>query len=137
MGKQELDSIGDPYALLLAGLVERERVSRVEKKKMQNFLYLQETLVFNKTAAPIQESDARKRLTSSIPGMSSRVSRQDLLQHLFLSVRRPLFWNLGRHQRITVQETITEYLFGRQVPKLGMISPSVLTNYLRPNLQRS
>ena len=38
---------------------------------MQNFFYLQETLVFNKTVASIQESDARRRLTSSIPGMSS------------------------------------------------------------------
>ena len=38
---------------------------------MQNFFYLQETLVFNKTAASIQESDARRRLTSSIPGVSS------------------------------------------------------------------
>ena len=71
MGKQEWDSIGDPYALLLAGLVERERVSRVEEENMQNFFYLQETLVFNKTAASIQESNARRHLTSSIPGMSS------------------------------------------------------------------
>ena len=69
-GKQELDSIGDPYALLLAGLVERERVLRVEEENMQNFFYLQETLVFNKTAASIREGDARRRLTSSIPGMS-------------------------------------------------------------------
>ena len=38
---------------------------------MQNFFYLQETLVFNKIAASIQESEARRRLTSSIPGMSS------------------------------------------------------------------
>ena len=57
--------------MLLAGLVERERVLRVEEENMQNFVYLQETLVFNKTAASIQESDARRRLTSSIPGMSS------------------------------------------------------------------
>ena len=71
MGKRELDSIGDPYALLLAGLVERERVLRFEEENMQNFFYLQETLVFNKTAASIRESDARRRLTSSIPGMSS------------------------------------------------------------------
>ena len=71
MGKQELDSIGDPYALLLAGLVERERVLRVEEENMQNFFYLQETLLFNKTAASIRQSDARRRLTSSIPGMSS------------------------------------------------------------------
>ena len=71
MGKQELDSIGDPYALLLAGLVERERVLRVEEDNMQNFFYLQETLVFNKTAASIRESDACRRLISSIPGMSS------------------------------------------------------------------
>ena len=71
MGKQELDSIGDPYALLLAGLVERERVLRVEEENMQNFFYLQETLVFNKTAASIRESNARRGLTSSIPGMSS------------------------------------------------------------------
>ena len=71
MGKQELDSIGDPYALLLAGLVERERVLRVEEENMRNFIYLQETLVFNKTAASIRESDARRRLTSSISGMSS------------------------------------------------------------------
>ena len=64
MEKQELDSIGDPYALLLPGLVERERVLRVEEENMQNFFYLQETLVFNKTAASIRESDARRRLTS-------------------------------------------------------------------------
>ena len=48
-----MDSIGDPYALLLAGLVERERVLRVEEENMQNFFYLQETLVFNITAASI------------------------------------------------------------------------------------
>ena len=71
MGKQELDSIGDPYALLLACLVELERVLRVEEENKQNFFYLQETLVFNKTAASIRESHARRRLTSSIPGMSS------------------------------------------------------------------
>ena len=70
MGKQELDSIGDPYALLLAGLVECERVLRVKEENTQNFFYLQETLLFNKTAASIQEMDARRRLTSSIPGMS-------------------------------------------------------------------
>ena len=71
MGKKELDSILDPYALLLAGLVERERVLRVEEENMQNFFYLQETLVFNKTADSIRESDARRCLTSSIPRMSS------------------------------------------------------------------
>ena len=71
MGKQELDSIGDPYALLLAGLVERERLLHVEEENMQNFFYLQETLLFNKTAASIEESDARRPLISSIPGMSS------------------------------------------------------------------
>ena len=71
MGKQQLDSIGDPYALLLVGLVERERVLRVEEENMQNFFYLQETLVFNRTAASIQESDARTRWTSSTPDMSS------------------------------------------------------------------
>ena len=71
MGTQEFDSIGDSYALLLAGLVERERVLCVEEENMQNFFYLQETLVFNKTAASIQESDARRRLTSLNPGMSS------------------------------------------------------------------
>ena len=71
MGRQELDSIGDPYALLLVGLVERERVLRVEEENMQNFFYLQEMLVFNETAASIRESDARRRLTSWIPGMSS------------------------------------------------------------------
>ena len=69
--KQELDSIGDPYALLLAGLVERERVLRIEEENMHDFFFLQETLVSNKTAASIQKSDARRRLTSSIPGMSS------------------------------------------------------------------
>ena len=53
MGKQELDSIGDPYALSLAGLVERERALRVEGENMQNFFYLQDTLVSNKTAASI------------------------------------------------------------------------------------
>ena len=71
MGKQGLDSIGDPYALSLAGLVERECVLRVEEENMQNFFYLQETLVFNKTAPSIQDSDARTSLTSWIPGMSS------------------------------------------------------------------
>ena len=71
MEKQELDSIGDPYALLLVGLVERERVLCVEEENMRNFFYLQETLVFTKTAASISESDARRRLTSSIPHMSS------------------------------------------------------------------
>ena len=69
MGKQELDSMGDPYALLLAGLEERERVLRVEEENMQNFLYLQETLALNKTPASIQERDARRRLTSSFPDM--------------------------------------------------------------------
>ena len=44
MGKQELDSDGDSYALLWAGLVERERALRVEQENMQNFFYLQETL---------------------------------------------------------------------------------------------
>ena len=39
---------------------------------MQNFFYLQKTMIFNKTAASIRESDARRHLTSSIPGMSSR-----------------------------------------------------------------
>ena len=71
MGKQELDSIGDPYALLLAGLEEHERVLRVDEENTQNFFYLQETLVFNKTAASTQERDARRRLTSSFPYMSS------------------------------------------------------------------
>ena len=66
-----MDSIGDPYALLLARLVERERVLRVEEENMHNFFFGQETLVFNKTAASIEESDTRRRLTSSIPGMSS------------------------------------------------------------------
>ena len=56
MGKQELDSIGDRYALLLASLVECEGVLRVEEENMQNFFYLQETLVFNKTAASIRQS---------------------------------------------------------------------------------
>ena len=64
MRKQELDSIGDPYALILAGLEEREHVLRVEEENMQNFFYLQETLAFNKTAASIQERHARRRLTS-------------------------------------------------------------------------
>ena len=71
MGKQELDSIGDPYILLLAGLEEREHVLRVEEENMQNFFYLQETLVFNKTAASIQDRYARRRLTSSFPGIRS------------------------------------------------------------------
>ena len=38
---------------------------------MQKFFYLQETLVVNKTAASIQERDARRGLTSSFPGMGS------------------------------------------------------------------
>ena len=61
MGKQELNSIGDPYAMLLAGLEERERVLRVEEENMQNFFYLQEMLVFNKAADSIQEQNARRR----------------------------------------------------------------------------
>ena len=71
MGKQELDSIGDPYAWLLAGLEDRKRVLRFEEENMQNFFYLQETLVFYKTAASIQERDGRRRLTSSFPDLSS------------------------------------------------------------------
>ena len=70
MGNQELDSIGDLYAFLLAGLEECERVLRVEEGNMQNFFYLQETQAFNKTAASIQERDARGRLTSSFQDMS-------------------------------------------------------------------
>ena len=70
MGKQELHSIGDPYALLLAGLEERERVLRVEEENMQNFFYLQDTLAFNKSAASIQQHDARRRWTSLFPDMS-------------------------------------------------------------------
>ena len=66
-----MDSIGDPYALLLAGFEEPERVLRAEEENMQNFFYLQETLAFDKTAAAIQERDARRRLTSSLPDMSS------------------------------------------------------------------
>ena len=50
MGKQEWDSTDDPYIFLLAGLEEREGVLRVKEENMQNFLYLQETLVLNKTA---------------------------------------------------------------------------------------
>ena len=57
-------------ALLLAGLVERERALRVKEENMQNFFYLQETLVFNRTAASIGESDARICLSSLIPSMS-------------------------------------------------------------------
>ena len=71
MGRQGLDSIAHPYALLLAGLEERERVLRVEEENMQNFFYLQETLAFNNTAASIQERNARRRFTSSSPDMSS------------------------------------------------------------------
>ena len=119
MGKQESDSIGDPYALLLAGLVERERVLRVEEENMQNFFYLQETLVFNKTAASIQESDARRLLTSPIPGMSSPTFPSGSTTTPVPFSRRPLFWNLRRHQRITVQETITEYLFGSSSSEVG------------------
>ena len=71
MVKKKPDSIGDPYALLLAGWVGRERALRVEEENMHNFFYLQETLVFHRTAATIRGSDARRRLTSSNPGMSS------------------------------------------------------------------
>ena len=71
MGKQELDSIGDPYALLPACLEEHERVLRVEQENMQNFFYLQDTLVFNQTAASIQEREPRGCLTSSFPDMPS------------------------------------------------------------------
>ena len=38
---------------------------------MQNSFYLQEALVFNETAASIQERDVRRCLTSSFPGISS------------------------------------------------------------------
>ena len=88
MGKQELDSIGDPYALLLAGLEERERVLRVEEENMQNFFCLQETLVWNKTAASIQERDARRRLTSSFRDMSSPSFPSGCTEFPFLSVHR-------------------------------------------------
>ena len=71
MEKKELDSIGDPYVLLLAGSEERERVLRIEEENMQNFFYPQDTLLFNKTAASIQERNARRRLTSSFPGISA------------------------------------------------------------------
>ena len=71
LGKQELDSLRDPYVLLLTGLEECERVLRVEEENMQNFFCPQETLVFNKTAASIQECDARRRLTGSLPDMHS------------------------------------------------------------------
>ena len=41
---------------------------------MQDFFSLQETLVFNKTATSIEESDARRRLTSlmTLPSFPSR-----------------------------------------------------------------
>ena len=71
MGKKELDPIGDPCILLLAVFEECERVVRVEEENMQNFFYQQEMLVFNKTAASIQERDARRRFTSSSPETSS------------------------------------------------------------------
>ena len=57
--------------MLLAGLEECERVLRIDEENMQHFFYLQETLAFKKTAASIQERDARRRLTSSFPDMSS------------------------------------------------------------------
>ena len=38
---------------------------------MLNFFYLQETQAFNKTAASIQERNARRRLSSSFADMSS------------------------------------------------------------------
>ena len=137
MGKQELDSICDPYALLLAGLVECERALRVEEENMQNFFYLQETLVFHKTAATIRESDARRRLTSSIPGMSSpSFPSGSTTTPVPLSpptiilepASTPKDHISGDDHRVPV---------GRRVPKLGMISPKVLANYLRRNLQRS
>ena len=71
MGKQEWDSIGDPDVLLLAGLEEHERVLRVQEENMQTLFHLQETLVFNKTAAPSQERNTRRRLTSTFSGISS------------------------------------------------------------------
>ena len=37
---------------------------------MQYFFFCQETMVLNETAASIEQSDARRSLTSSIPGMS-------------------------------------------------------------------
>ena len=70
MGKQELDSIADPYALLLVALEERGGVLRVEDENMHNFFCLQETLAFNKTEASIQERDARRHLTSSFQDMN-------------------------------------------------------------------
>ena len=60
-----------PYALLLAGLEERERVLRIDSENMQNLFYLKETLVFNKKTASIQERDVRRRLTSSFPDTCS------------------------------------------------------------------
>ena len=71
MRKEELDSIGHPYILLLAGVEERELALRIEEENMHNFFHLQETLVFNKTAASIQERDACRRLMSSLPGIRS------------------------------------------------------------------
>ena len=59
MGKQQLDSICDPYALVLAGVEERKRVLRVEEDNMQNFNYLQGTLAFNRNAASIEEHNAQ------------------------------------------------------------------------------
>ena len=67
----ELPKIPTYLPLLLAGWVERERALRVKGENMQNFFYLQESLVFHKAAATIRESDARRHLTSLISGMSS------------------------------------------------------------------
>ena len=68
MGKQELDSIADLYALLLAGLVERERALRVEETNMQNFFYLQETLVFSQD----RSYNLRERCAQTLDQFDSR-----------------------------------------------------------------
>ena len=137
MRKQELDSIADPYVLLLAGLEERQRVLRVEEENMQKFFYVQEKMVSNKIAASSQERDARRGLTSSFPGISSPSFPSGSTTTPVPFSPPTIILETTSSPRITVQETITEYLIGRRVPKLVMISPKVLMNYLRQNLPTS
>ena len=110
---------------------------RVEEENMQNFFHVQETPVFNKTAASIQERNARKCLTSSFPDMSS-------LSFLSGSTTTPVPFSpatiilepmpsskghcSGGDHRVPVWMLVR---------KLVTISSNGLMNYLRQILQRS
>ena len=68
MRKQELDSIGDPYALFLAGLVERERVLHVGRKEHA------ESLLFTRDSGFQQERsfNSRERHAKMLDRFDSR-----------------------------------------------------------------